>query len=242
MNSRQTFFLLILALAVLPAAAAAGGRPAADEKGSAAGAERIEAAISVIQEMTGLAKTEERLPKSLLRKAYGIAIYPGVIKAAYGVGGQYGKGILMVKDENGEWGNPAFVSLIGGSIGWQIGVQKADIILLFKTARSVENISKGKITMGADISVSAGPIGRHAEADTDLEMKAEIYSYSKSRGLFAGVSLKGASIQIDKDANSAFYGSGDIEASDILGGKKTVDIPLLDKLKRALLDYASTKI
>ena len=92
------------------------------------------------------------------------------------------------------------------------------------------------------ISVSAGPIGRHAEADTDLEMKAEIYSYSKSKGLFAGVSLKGASIQIDKDANNAFYGPGDVKASDILDGKKTADIPLLDKLKRALLDYTSTKI
>ncbi|HOI44957.1 MAG TPA: lipid-binding SYLF domain-containing protein, partial [Candidatus Aminicenantes bacterium] len=228
MKSRQTFFLLILALAVLPAAAR---RPASDEKGSAAGAERIEAAILAIQEMTGLAGAEDRLPKSLLHKARGIAIYPGVIKAAYGVGGQYGKGIFMVKGENGEWSNPAFVSLIGGSIGWQIGVQKADIILLFKTAKSVEDISKGKITMGADISVSAGPIGRHAEADTDLEMKAEIYSYSKSKGLFAGVSLKGASIQIDKDANNAFYGPGDVKASDILDGKKTADIPLLDKLK-----------
>jgi lipid-binding SYLF domain-containing protein len=89
---------------------------------------------------------------------------------------------------------------------------------------------------------AAGPIGRHIEADTDLDMEAEIYSYSKSKGLFAGVSLKGASIQIDRDANSAFYGPGDVAASDILYGKKTVDLPVLDKLKQALDDYVSGKV
>jgi len=241
MTSHKTLVLLILAIAALPAAMAAG-RPAADSQGSAAGTERIEAAILAIKEMTDLTKAEEKLPKALLQKARGIAIFPGVIKAAYGVGGQYGRGILMVKNENGEWSSPAFASLIGGSIGWQIGVQKADIILLFKTAKSIENISLGKITLGADISVTAGPIGRTAEADTDLEMKAEIYSYSKSKGLFAGVSLKGASIQIDRDANSAFYGSRDVAAADILDGKTTVDLPVLDKLKKVLAEYTSGKI
>lgn len=241
MKSLKTLIFLILAMAALPAAVAAG-LPAADAQTSAAGTERIEAAILAIKEMTELTRAEEKLPKALLEKARGIAIFPGVIKAAYGLGGQYGRGILMIKNKKGEWSSPVFASLIGGSIGWQIGVQKADIILLFKTAKSIENISSGKITMGADISVAAGPIGRHLEADTDLEMEAEIYSYSKSKGLFAGVSLKGASIQIDRDANSAFYGPGDVAASDILDGKKTADLTVLDKLKKALAVYTSEKI
>jgi len=242
MKLHKTFILLILAMAVLPATVAAGRRPAANAQTSAAGTERIEEAILALKEMSELTKAEQKLPKALLNKARGMAIFPGVIKAAYGIGGQYGRGILMVKNEKGEWSNPAFASLIGGSIGWQIGVQKVDIILLFKTAKSIENLSKGKITMGADVSVVAGPVGRHAEADTDLEMEAEIYSYSKSKGLFAGVSLKGASIQIDRDANSAFYGPGDVAASDILEGKKTAALPVLDELRKALAAYASDKI
>jgi lipid-binding SYLF domain-containing protein len=233
--------LSILTMAALPVAVAAR-LPASDAQTQAAGTERIEAAIQAVREMTELTKAEEKLPRALLQKAQGMAVYPGVIKAAYGIGGQYGRGILMTKNKKGEWSCPIFVSLIGGSIGWQIGVQKADIILLFKTAKSVENISSGKITMGADISVAAGPVGRHLEANTDLEMEAEIYSYSKSKGLFAGVSLKGASIQIDRDANSAFYGPGDVAASDILAGRKTIDLPVLDKLKKVLSEYAVGKI
>jgi lipid-binding SYLF domain-containing protein len=196
------------------------------------GAERIAKAIEVLKDMIDPA--DEGLPPSLLGRCRGLAIIPGVIKAAYGIGGQYGRGLLVVRNEDGSWSAPVFISMIGGSLGWQLGVQKSDIILVFKTEKSVDGISSGKVTLGADMSVAAGPVGRNAEAATDLDMEAEIYSYSKSKGLFAGISLKGASIQIDKDANREFYGRPDIEAKDILTGKSIEPPPSVLDLKKAL--------
>jgi len=203
------------------------------------GAERIEKAIQVLREMVDL--PEEGLPSMILEKCHGIAVIPGVIKAAYGFGGQYGRGLIVIRNEDGTWSNPAFISLIGGSLGWQIGVQKADIVLVFKTGKSVENIATGKITLGADVSVAAGPVGRSAEASTDLDMEAEIYSYSKSKGLFAGVSIKGASIQIDKDANQAFY-KQDISAHAILYGNDIQAPPIVKDLKAALKKRTAPRI
>jgi len=204
------------------------------------GAERIEKAIQVLREMVDL--PEEGLPSRLLEKCHGIAVIPGVIKAAYGFGGQYGRGLLVIRNEDGTWSNPAFISLIGGSLGWQIGVQKADIVLVFKTGKSIENIAAGKVTLGADMSVAAGPVGRSAEASTDLDMGAEIYSYSRSKGLFAGISIKGASIQIDKDANQAFYNKQDISARDILYGSDIQAPPIVEDLKAALKKRTAPRI
>jgi len=117
---------------------------AADER--TPGVERIEKAVQVLQEMVDL--PGEGLPSRLLEKCHGIAVIPGVIKAAYGFGGQYGRGLIVIRNEDGSWSNPAFISLIGGSLGWQIGIQKADIILVFKTGKSIENIAAGKVTLG----------------------------------------------------------------------------------------------
>ena len=213
-------------------------RAAADER--IPGVERIEKAVQVLKEMVDL--PAEGLPSSLLEKCHGIAIIPGVIKAAYGFGGQYGRGLIVIRNEDGTWSNPAFISLIGGSLGWQIGVQKADIILVFKTGKSIENIAAGKVTLGADISIAAGPVGRSAEASTDLDMEAEIYSYSKSKGLFAGVSIKGASIQIDKEANQAFYDKLDISARDILYGNDIKAPPIVEDLKATLKKRTASRI
>jgi len=213
-------------------------RAAADERTPSV--ERIEKAIQVLREMVDL--PEEGLPSRLLEKCHGIAVIPGVIKAAYGFGGQYGRGLIVIRNENGSWSNPTFISLIGGSLGWQIGIQKADIILVFKTGKSIENIAAGKVTLGADISVAAGPVGRSAEASTDLDMKAEIYSYSKSKGLFAGVSIKGASIQIDKDANQAFYDKQNISARDILYGSDIKAPSVVEDLKSALNKRTAPRI
>jgi lipid-binding SYLF domain-containing protein len=213
---------------------------AEDEKSSSPGADRIETSIEVLKEMVRL--PEEGLPPVLLQKAFGVAVIPGVVKAAYGIGGQYGKGIILVRHETGSWGNPAFISIIGGSVGWQIGVQKADIVLVFKTRKSIDDIAEGKVTLGADIGVAAGPVGRSAEASTDLDMKAEIYSYSKSKGLFAGVSIKGASIQIDREANIAFYGKNDITANDILFGEDLKPPAVVEKLKNALVAITARSI
>ena len=132
-------------------------------------------------------------------------------------GGRFGKGILVVRQEDGSWANPVFITVAGGSIGWQIGVESIDIILVFKSTRSLEGIMKGKFTLGADASVAAGPVGRQASASTDILLKSEIYSYSRSRGLFAGLAVDGASIQINHDANEAFYGSGHALPADIHG-------------------------
>jgi lipid-binding SYLF domain-containing protein len=203
--------------------------------------EKVNDAIEVIEEMVEI--PEEGIPEALLSKAYGIAIIPKVIKAAWMVGGRYGKGVLLVRDEKSQWGNPCFIRIAGGSVGWQIGVQSADIILVFKRKKSIESITEGKITLGADAAVAAGPVGRRAEASTDIELEAEIYSYSKSRGLFAGVSIEGSAMQIDEDANNRFYNRDYLSAQDILFGGKELEVPsVAKKLKRILTEYTSTKI
>ena len=204
------------------------------------GVERIKKAIQVLREMVDL--PGEGLPPRLLEKCHGIAVIPGVIKAAYGFGGQYGRGLIVIRNEDGSWSNPAFISLIGGSLGWQIGVQKADIVLVFKTGKSVENIAAGKMTLGADMSIAAGPVGCSAEASTDLDMEAEIYSYSRSKGLFAGVSIKGASIQIDNDTNQAFYNKQNISARNILYGSDIKAPPIVEDLKAALKKRTAPRI
>lgn len=204
------------------------------------GADRVAKAVQVLRDMIDL--PEEGLPSRILENCHGIAVIPGVIKAAYGFGGQYGRGLVVIRNEDGTWGNPAFISLIGGSLGWQIGVQKADIVLVFKTAKSINNIAAGKVTLGADLSVTAGPVGRSAEASTDLDMEAEIYSYSRSKGLFAGISIKGASIQIDKDANKAFYEDSDLTAHDILYDRTVQAPPVVEDLKKALAKRTAPRI
>jgi lipid-binding SYLF domain-containing protein len=201
--------------------------------------EKVNNAIEVIEEMVEI--PEEGIPDALLSKAYGIAIIPKVIKAAWVIGGRFGKGVLLVRDERGRWGNPCFIRITGGSVGWQIGVQSADIILVFKRKKSIESITEGKITLGADAAVAAGPVGRRAEVSTDIEFQAEIYSYSKSRGLFAGVSVEGSAIQIDEDANANFYDRDYLSAHDILFGGKRLNVPAVaKKLKEILTEYTST--
>jgi lipid-binding SYLF domain-containing protein len=234
--SRLRIFVLAAAASglVLPAIAARAQGAAT----SAPGTDRIEQAIRALTEITQLSKPEEKLPASLLSKCEGIAIFPGVIKAAYGIGGQYGRGLVVLKSGANGWTSPVFVSLIGGSVGWQIGVEKADIILVFRTRKGIDNIVAGKLTLGAGASISAGPLGRSAEAATDLSLEAEILSYSKSKGLFAGISLKGATIQVDRDANSAFYGRGDVTPQEIFSGEKIQVPEIVDKLKKALEKYA----
>ncbi len=145
------------------------------------------------------------IPASLLANAQGIVIVPDLVKGGFVVGARYGRGIVMVRDERGFWRPPAFVTLAGGSVGWQIGLQVTDIILVFKSRSSVDNLMRGKFTVGADAAAAAGPVGREAAAATDAGLRAEIYTYSRSRGLFAGVSLDGSVLQIDHTANAAFY-------------------------------------
>ena len=198
--------------------------------------EKLDASIAVLNQV--MAIPEKGIPPELLANAYGIAIIPNVIKVGFILGGRYGRGVLVIRDGDNHWSNPCFITLAGGSLGWQIGAQSTDVILVFKSRRSIDGIIKGKFTLGADAAVAAGPVGRRVEGATDVTLKAEIYSYSRSRGLFAGVSLEGSAIQIDGDANAAFYGRPQITAHEILDGPPLLAHPGVTRLKQVLAAYA----
>lgn len=199
--------------------------------------EKVESAAVVLEEIMKIPETG--IPPSLLHNASGIAIVPGLIKVGFVVGGRYGTGVLAIREKGGGWSNPVFVSLAGGSLGWQIGAESTDVILVFKTGKSIDGIMKGKYTLGADAAVAAGPVGRRAEAATDERLQAEIYSYSRSRGLFAGVSLEGSALQIDDEANAAYYGKAEIRPADILSGKDLKAPASADRLRKSLAEHVS---
>lgn len=176
----------------------------------------VETAAEVLQ---ALAKEPLRgIPPSLLHDAQGVAIIPNVVKAGFVVGGRFGRGVILTRGADGSWSCPVFLTLAGGGVGWQIGVQATDLVLVFKTRNGLDRILQGKnkLTLGADVGVAAGPVGRQAEAATDGQLKAEIYSYSRSRGLFAGVSVEGAGLLMDYDANESYYHLPGGNPADIL--------------------------
>lgn len=166
----------------------------------------VQKATLVLNE--AMATPGHRIPQSMLADCHGVAIIPNVIKGGFVVGARHGRGLLFVRDADGTWHAPVFVTLTGGNIGWQIGVQSSDILLVFKTSRSIQGILSGKLTLGADAAAAAGPVGRQAAAATDGQLGAEIYTYSRSRGLFAGVSIDGSVIRMDQFATSAYYNRG----------------------------------
>jgi lipid-binding SYLF domain-containing protein len=166
--------------------------------------ERVRNAVRVLADFQAI--PESAIPDKLLDEARAIAIVPDTIKAGLVVGGRRGHGVLSVKNPDGTWSNPSFITLTGGSVGFQVGVQSADIVLVFRSDRGLESIVNGKFTLGADAGVAAGPLGRNASTATDGELKAEIWSWSRARGLFAGVALDGAVLSIDDAANEAVYG------------------------------------
>lgn len=190
-------------------------------------AKRVNNAIEVLQQFTEI--PEQAIPQEILRDAYGVAILPGVIKIGYGIGGRFGRGVLMVRNADGSWSNPAFISLGGGSLGLQIGAESTDIVLVFRNQRSINNIYSGKLTLGGNASASAGPVGRTASAATDGRLGAEIYSYSRSRGLFAGIALDGAWIAMDQKANDQFYNNG-MTAEEIFAASNMPTPPAAEQL------------
>jgi len=196
--------------------------------------QRADNAVRVLSEI--LAIPEESLPERLLREAEAIAVMPDVVKAGLVFGGRGGKGLMAVRGSDGTWSNPTFITLGGGSFGFQAGVQSADVVLVFRNRRGVDNIVNGKFTLGADASVAAGPVGRAAQASTDGQLKAEIYSYSRARGLFAGIALDGAVIAIDNRANRRVYGR-DVTARMILENRVRPQVNAVvgfrDKLEEA---------
>jgi len=179
---------------------------------------RLLTATEVLEEVRAM--PDVRLPDTLLAHAYGIAVIPDVTKVAFIFGGRHGNGVLAVRDKlTAPWSNPVFVSLTGGSWGFQAGAQSSDIILVFTTKTGIEGIAGGKLTLGADASVATGPVGRQGSAATDMTFNAEIYSYARTRGLFGGIALDGSVISIDRSANASFYHKSGVCASEIFSSQ-----------------------
>ena len=167
--------------------------------------DRVTEAARVLEEV--LAAPDKGVPQAIIEKAQAIVVIPSTVKGALLIGAQRGKGVMSVRSATG-WSAPAFVTLTGGSLGLQIGGQATDIVLVVTNERGIENLAQNTFKIGGDASVAAGPVGREATASTDYRMQAQILSYSRSRGLFAGVSLAGSTIRADRDANERIYGIG----------------------------------
>ena len=179
---------------------------------------RIQKASQVFQEIMNT--PDQGIPSDLLESAKCIAIIPGDVKFAFIFGGNYGRGLVACRTEHG-WSAPIFLAIEGGSAGYQTGGSSTDIVMLFMNDHALKSLLSDKFKLGADASVAAGPVGRNAVADTDLKLNAEILSYSRSKGLFAGVSLNGAVVQADKSGDEAMYGH-DVNRHEILSGKVAV--------------------
>ena len=224
--SFATRLAALLSLALLFAASAVAGSRED---------ERARNAVRVLTEIQAI--PESAIPDKLLDEARAIVVVPDTIKAGLVIGGRRGHGLLSVKNPGGTWSNPSFVTLTGGSIGFQAGVQSADVVLAFRTDRGLESIVNGKFTLGADAGVAAGPLGRHAATATDGELKAEIWSWSRARGLFAGVALDGAVLAIDDAANQSVYGAGTTPRMIFEGRANTLPPPAIvafrDQLEEA---------
>jgi lipid-binding SYLF domain-containing protein len=195
--------------------------------------QRLQDAGSVFTEI--MSTPEKGIPEDLLGKAQCIIIIPGMKGAALGIGGKYGRGYAVCRNTSGSgWGAPAAVRVEGGSFGFQLGGSSTDVVMVMMNQRGMDNLLKSKFTLGGNASVAAGPVGRSASADTDARMSAEILSYSRSKGLFAGVSLQGATLRNDDEGNHELYGK-DLTPKDILTGNVTAPSeaqPLVSALDR----------
>jgi lipid-binding SYLF domain-containing protein len=162
--------------------------------------------ITALENLT--AGADDRIPQHLLARAEAIVIVPSLIKGGFVIGAKHGRGVISVREHSGLWSNPAFITLTGASIGWQIGVESVDLVLLVMNRDGIDELLGNKFTLGGNLSLAAGPLGRSADAGTDAELSAKILAYSRAKGLFAGASLEGASLRGDEDANRNYYGSG----------------------------------
>ena len=203
-------------------------------------AERLASATVVMSEL--MAAADAGIPESVFDSAEAIAIFPSTIKAGFIFGGHRGRGVISARDpETRAWSSPAFLTLTGGSFGFQIGGQSVDVVLVIMNRRGLEKLLRNQFKLGADASAVVGPLGREAEASTDIQLQAEILSYSRTRGLFAGVSLKGSTIRADRDANERFYGDRLNSEEIVLEGKAgpPFDAAAVTGLTEALSRYVS---
>jgi lipid-binding SYLF domain-containing protein len=217
---RKVIVIACALLLALPAAAATR-----EEK-------RVADAADVLDQLLRI--PERSIPPALLSRAYAVAVIPNVVKVGFGVGARRGHGIIVVRQDDNSWSNPAFITMTGGSIGWQVGAQSTDVILVFRTRKGVERISNGKFTLGADASVAAGPVGRHTSVATDIRFEAEVVSYSRSRGLFAGVAFEGAGITMNRKSNAAFYDSTAMTPEQIFVSSPNIAPDIANKFVQVL--------
>jgi len=181
-------------------------------------ATRLQTSSDVLTEV--MSAPDSGIPQELMEKSQCIVIVPGLKKAAFIVGGKYGRGFISCRSNAGPgWSSPAGVKVEGGSVGFQIGGSETDVVMLVMNKRGSEKLLSSKFTLGADASVAAGPVGRTASADTDLKLHAEILTYSRTRGVFAGVALNGATLRPDKETNTELYGSGVTNRQIVMGRK-----------------------
>jgi lipid-binding SYLF domain-containing protein len=223
MIKRTLVYVMALVMASLPLAAAEDTKEA----------DRLENCGMVLKEILDI---PDDIPQDLLDKSECVVIYPSVLKAAFVIGGSYGRGAMTCRTGEhytGPWSAPTMMALEGGSVGFQIGGQATDFVLLVMNGRGAHSILSNKVKLGADASVAAGPKGRTASADTDVSLRAEVLSYSRSRGLFAGISLEGSTIRPDRDANERVYGKK-LEAESIVFKGAVPVPPPAQKLVRTL--------
>ena len=222
-SARAASTLVALVLAWAPATARAD-----DET------ERLDEAIIVLQEI--LDAPDAAIPRAILDRAAGIAVFPSTVKAGFFLGGQRGRGFIAAKDpDTGAWAAPACLTLTGGSIGLQVGAQSVDVVLLIQNERGLRRLLDNEFKLGGDVSAVVGPVGRSLEASTDLQLTAEILSYSRTRGVFAGATLGGATMRADRDANERFYGERLDSADVVLHGETGDGLPeAATRLQQAL--------
>ena len=203
-------------------------------------AARAENAATVLSEI--MEAPDQGIPEALLKKAYGIAVIPHVVKGAFGISGGYGKGLVAQRNADAGWGTPLFIEIGGGSLGLQLGVEATDVVMVFTNSDGIKPLLKGKLKIGADASATAGPVGRKAETGTDVLLKSAIYSYSRSKGLLAGIALDGAVVQLDDDANMHVYGKKTVAADISKARVGGTAIGVVQPFLRALQKYAPAEV
>lgn len=225
-------FLTVSLLLAASASALAGSGPKRSDE-----VQRLDRATEVFSEIM---KTPDKgVPQDLLDRSACIAIVPGLKKGGLGLGGRYGKGVVMCRKGNGSWSAPSFMTVEGGSVGLQIGFQQIDLVMLIMNREGMDKLIGDRFTVGADASAAAGPVGRQTSAETNIRMDAKILTYSRAKGLFAGVTLNGAVVKQDKDDNRDFYGK-EIEAREILFGD-TVPMPREARALASALSWKSPR-
>ena len=233
---QRVLALILASLALVLGSAGAHASSATDQ--------RLEESRRVFESFSFL--TEQSIPTWLLERAYGVVVVPRVIKGALIIGGRGGRGVMSVRNPDGSWSNPVFVTLAGANLGFQWGVQSTDLVLVLMSRKSVEGIAGGKFTLGADASVAAGPVGRSAAAATDATLSAQVLSYARNEGIFAGVAIDGSVIAIDDASNASAYGVSGILASQILAGTAGTPPPgaiaFTELLARATSGATSTAV